>query len=387
MIGLYSDAPGADAIYTASAAAGTSAIRMVTREDGDGAIGLYLLNGFDEASGALSANDHKGIFLKDFNDGSGSGQFGIHMTRIGNAPMLRIDNADAGASASQTADFFQIVAERQASGSLVNLFQTTTAFSGTMFRANAGNNSGTFTGDFARFDIAGAAVFKVPASGSAYSAGHGRFGSTAAPANTAAGDLTIGRLSIGNQNLAGFIARIDANLSGDINSYAWWLSPTIQSDVTGSASVYVSIPSTQAAAFSLTTLNHFRAAQGSFGAGSSVAEQNGFVVANSLIGATSNFGFRGKLAAASGVWNLYFDGDANVGIAGKSRFGGTSVPTEAVDVTGNILASGKITWSPGTSVTPASNGQVTVEFTNNTTLTFKGKGSDGTVRSATLTLA
>jgi hypothetical protein len=46
-----------------------------------------------------------------------------------------------------------------------------------------------------------------------------------------------------------------------------------------------------------------------------------------------------------------------------------------------------IIWSPGASVTPANNGQVTVELTNNTTLTFKAKGSDGTVRSATLTLA
>lgn len=43
--------------------------------------------------------------------------------------------------------------------------------------------------------------------------------------------------------------------------------------------------------------------------------------------------------------------------------------------------------SPQASVSPAANGEMVVEATSNTTLTFKLKGSDGTVRSATLTLA
>lgn len=42
---------------------------------------------------------------------------------------------------------------------------------------------------------------------------------------------------------------------------------------------------------------------------------------------------------------------------------------------------------PGSSVTPANNGDLTFEVTNNVTLTFKVKGSDGVVRGATLTLA
>jgi hypothetical protein len=42
---------------------------------------------------------------------------------------------------------------------------------------------------------------------------------------------------------------------------------------------------------------------------------------------------------------------------------------------------------PPASITPASNGDYVVEATNDTTLTFRLKGSDGTVRSATLTLA
>jgi hypothetical protein len=42
---------------------------------------------------------------------------------------------------------------------------------------------------------------------------------------------------------------------------------------------------------------------------------------------------------------------------------------------------------PPASITPASNGDYVVEATSNTTLTFKLKGTDGTVRTATLTLA
>ena len=42
---------------------------------------------------------------------------------------------------------------------------------------------------------------------------------------------------------------------------------------------------------------------------------------------------------------------------------------------------------PGSSVTPANNGDLMVEATSNTTLTFKLKGTDGTVRTGTITLS
>jgi hypothetical protein len=46
-----------------------------------------------------------------------------------------------------------------------------------------------------------------------------------------------------------------------------------------------------------------------------------------------------------------------------------------------------LTIRPAASITPAANGDVTFELTNNTTLTIKAKGSDGTVRSGTVTLS
>jgi hypothetical protein len=46
-----------------------------------------------------------------------------------------------------------------------------------------------------------------------------------------------------------------------------------------------------------------------------------------------------------------------------------------------------VVQTPSSSVDPASNGDLVVEATSNTTLTFKLKGSDGTVRSGTITLS
>ena len=63
----------------------------------------------------------------------------------------------------------------------------------------------------------------------------------------------------------------------------------------------------------------------------------------------------------------------------------TEVATKA-DLDGATFT-GNVIQTPGASVTPSSNGQLTVEATNNTTITFKLKGSDGSVRTGTITLS
>ena len=60
------------------------------------------------------------------------------------------------------------------------------------------------------------------------------------------------------------------------------------------------------------------------------------------------------------------------------------------DTTNNaerIHAKEDLVQNPSASIAPASNGELVVEATNNTTITFKLKGSDGTVRTGTLTLS
>lgn len=138
----------------------------------------------------------------------------------------------------------------------------------------------------------------------------------------------------------------------------------VQSDVTSTAEGYESRIGTAAASFNLGVLYHFRARQGTFGAGSTVTNQFGFVVENSLSGATTNTGFfandfggasattgktmlgvRSSLSTASGggaAWNGYFDGTANNAFAGNTRFGGVTAPVATVDITGTLACTSTI---------------------------------------------
>ena len=68
--------------------------------------------------------------------------------------------------------------------------------------------------------------------------------------------------------------------------------------------------------------------------------------------------------------------------------GGIASGNEAIACNGTTIETkDDLVQNPGSSVTPAENGEMVVEATNNTTLTFKLKGSDGTVRSGTITLS
>lgn len=75
----------------------------------------------------------------------------------------------------------------------------------------------------------------------------------------------------------------------------------------------------------------------------------------------------------AGTEAMRLDSAGNLGI-------NETAPDYKLDVNGSFG------FTPGASVTPVDNGDVVFELTNNTTLTVKAKGSDGVVRSATLTL-
>lgn len=136
-------------------------------------------------------------------------------------------------------------------------------------------------------------------------------------ANYLAGNLSIGTTSGGNASL-----RIAKTVSGSATSFGVDNQSIFQSDVQAGIG-YNTYLGTQATTFTLTDLIYYRAAQGVFGAGSTVTAQYGFFAQNTLTGATNNFGFYGQLGAASNAWNLYMAGAANNYLAGSLGIGST----------------------------------------------------------------
>jgi len=151
-----------------------------------------------------------------------------------------------------------------------------------------------------------------------------------------ANNYLAGNLGIGSTSLTGYILRITKNATGSATFRNTWVDSTIQSDVTTSYMGIASVPSTQATTFTLPNLYHFIAAQGSFGAGSTITNQYGFFADSNLTGATNDYGFYGNIASGTGRWNLYMNGTANNYLNGNLSIG-TIDSTQKLTVAGNAL--------------------------------------------------
>jgi hypothetical protein len=156
-----------------------------------------------------------------------------------------------------------------------------------------------------------------------------------------ANNYLAGSLGIGATSLTGRRLVISGNLTGATTSISISNSATIQSDVT-SARYYQSSLFTQATTFTLSTAYHFVALQNTLGSGSVIANQYGFFVDSTLIGATNNYGFYGDIASATGRWNLYMNGTAQNHIQGNLLIGTTSGVTGGgkVQVNGDVNING-----------------------------------------------
>lgn len=133
-----------------------------------------------------------------------------------------------------------------------------------------------------------------------------------------------GQVGIGATSLTGYNLRVSKSITGATTAYGIYQDSTIQSDVTTSAYYNRTSANTVASAFTLGTLAHYTASQGTFGAGSTVTNQYGFLVDNSFTGATNNYGFYGNVSSGTNRWNLYMQGSANNYIAGNLGIGSTS---------------------------------------------------------------
>lgn len=146
-----------------------------------------------------------------------------------------------------------------------------------------------------------------------------------------------GRVAIGSTGNAGTNLTIGKAITGSTTAVGTLLNGTIQSDVTGAFHGYRSSPATQATTFTLNEFNHFSVFPQTFGAGSTVTNQYGFIVASTLTGATNNYGFYSNIAAGTGRWNFYANGSAT------NFFGGNTV----ISVNDNTNAALRITQTGG----------------------------------------
>ena len=189
------------------------------------------------------------------------------------------------------------------------------------------------------------------------------------------GSLGIGSASLSNTNLA-----IGKNISGSTSAYGVLLDSVVQSGVTSAAYGFRSILTTQAASFTLSSLNHFTASQTTQGAGSIILNQVGFDCGD-MNNAYTNISYRGQISQGTLQWNLYMSGTASNYLAGQLLIGTTTKGTFALDVNGTARVSGAVTAATesifnGTSVN--SRILVTANGVANTVLGFNNSGSTTT---------
>ena len=167
---------------------------------------------------------------------------------------------------------------------------------------------------------------------------------------------SAGNVGIGGAATAGRNLTLTKGLSGAPLSAAISSQGEIKSDVTSAAVSLFSYMYTQAAAFTLPHLMHFYADQGVIGAGSTVTNQYGAYVASTLTGATNNYGFYGNIAAGSGRYNFYANGDA------PNRFIGETLVIGAAGLGYGTGAGGTVT-QPTSKVTACTLNKPTGQIT------------------------
>lgn len=165
---------------------------------------------------------------------------------------------------------------------------------------------------------------------------------------------------------------------------------TIQSDSTSSPIYFDTYANLQATAFTVSTLQHYRAAQAPLSGGAAITNQRGFAVDSGLIGATNNYGFYSNIPSGTGRWNFYANGTATNYFAGNIGVGTTS-PTAMLHTAGsssiaaletpNIIEISTVT---ATAATGTINYDITTQsvlyYTSNASgnFTINFRGSSGT---------
>lgn len=193
-----------------------------------------------------------------------------------------------------------------------------------------------------------------------------------------------GNVGIGGSGTANVNLDIRKIITGAVSAFGVNVQATIQSDVTTTTSSFQTYPSTAAAAFTLTSLRHFDADQGTIGVGSTVTNQYGFRANSTITGATNNYGFYGGIASGTGRYNLYMAGTAANYLAGALTVASkvtTLAQVETPDVTSLLTTANTYpTTRPSLNLDFANSATLDprITFTRGTNATYTG--SDGLVK-------
>lgn len=199
-----------------------------------------------------------------------------------------------------------------------------------------GGGTTTITGSYPNFNITSADQYTGDVVGPASATDNAivRFdGTTGKLVQTSAVYIDdSGQVGIGAAASTGTTLRIGKNLTGAVNSLGVYNNQAIQSDVTTSAQLFSTFPTTAAAAFTLGSLTHYSASQSTIGASSAITTQVGFSAQATLVGATNNYGFYGNIPSGTGRYNIYMAGTADNYLAGNVGIGNTN-PAYPLEVT------------------------------------------------------
>jgi hypothetical protein len=158
-------------------------------------------------------------------------------------------------------------------------------------------------------------------------------------ANGTADNYFAGKVGVGNAPISTSKFLVGGTVTGSASQSAAAVNVEHQSDVTTSAIGVSSTNGTQATSFTLTSLSSFQALQGTFGGGSAVTNQYGFISNANLTGATNNYGFFSNIAAAANRWNFYANGTArNYMAADLTVNGSTAIPAGGTQGAGLMVS-------------------------------------------------
>lgn len=141
-----------------------------------------------------------------------------------------------------------------------------------------------------------------------------------------------GNTGIGNSAFTDTKLRLGGSIGTATSLFGTYTDPTLPATNTVATIIHTTAPATAASAFTLGQLVHYRAYQGTIGAGSAVTSQYGFQAASTLTGATNNYGFHGGIDAGTNRYNLYMSGTANNYLEGSLGIGINSLAGHSLRV-------------------------------------------------------